>query len=143
MSRRQKQNMRVFAWLAVLAMLLRVLVPIVCHPQSASAGSLDEISSQLVMCLAHDAPGASPAPDKHGPDKPAPGKPGPSQPAAEHCLACALAHALVLLTVIALAIFAARGRGRICAQWRRAAADLLPDHMRSGALHSRAPPLPA
>lgn len=140
------RHARTFAWLAVLALLVRVLLPVLCHLVPSSAPVLDEASAGFVMCAAHDGQAADgikpgPAPPPYG--KPASDRPSPTQSPSDHCPACALAKVLVLLVLAGLAVLAALSAPRPARRWCRAAADLLPDHLRSGTVRSRAPPLPA
>ena len=132
-SRRHRQA---FAWLAILALSLRMLVGAFCHPLSmpSSAQTVDDLLAQVVMCTSHG-PQSSIDPAKPGPETP--------PPTADHCPACALVKALALVALVALLLALMLVGARQSSAWVRAAGELLPDHLRHGSNRSRAPPLPA
>ena len=140
-----------------------MLAATLCHPELSSGmpRAVDDLIGQLVMCSGHGAAVAASTVGKAMPvasaaEVQAPKSPGsgtlssdipspelPSRPAGEHCPACAVVQALALLVVVAALSLLTTLPDRPLAPWLRAARELLPDHLRSGSVRSRAPPLPA
>ena len=122
--------------LAIVALLARLMVALLCHPQWIASGAsvADDVLGPISICTSHGLVPLS--------DGPAPGGGEPvDRLPADYCPACALVNAAVLVVLLVVTLLALPRPTAIV--WFWPSRSPLPDHVLCGAVRTRAPPLPA
>ena len=122
------------AWVAVIALALRLLLPVLTLPVAGAAGSaaaaLQDVLGPVMICTSH---GLVPLEDGS--------QPSPQPVTMDHCPACALAKVLSLAVMLAVVLLVV-ARPRSLA-WPLLPAPRSPHRLRPGGISARGPPLPA
>ncbi|HEX4893975.1 MAG TPA: DUF2946 family protein [Hyphomicrobiaceae bacterium] len=116
--------------MAILALLAKLVIAAFCAAPP-KAGLSQDTFGPFVICTVH----GPVTPDGSEP------KQSPSPETEGHCAACTLVQIAALLLAAALLTAAVSRVPPV--RWRPTLARLLPDHLSTGSIRSRAPPLPA
>lgn len=120
--------------IVALVLLAKLIAAAICHLPATAKPTLaiDDILGAIVICTSH---GAQPLLDDAG------NLPDPGTPTSDHCPACNFVNVLALTFAAALLllVFPHAAPPRPTGSWF----NLLPDHLRTGSIRSRAPPRPA
>lgn len=122
---------RMMVWLAIMALVVRVVAALVCHPPVSNTPShvIDNVLGPIVICTSH---GLQPLMDGGNDREPA------QQSSIDHCPACALVQVFGLALLLAFSHVAFSLLRVVAGPWL--APRPLPRRLRLGAIQSRAPP---
>ena len=128
---RKERHRKVVTWLAIMALVVKMVAALVCHPTLSSSAKqvIDDVLGPIVICTSH---GLEPLTDGGGGSEPAPSS-------IDHCPACALVKVIALALLLAFGHVLFSLRLVIRAPWPAPLA--MPRRLRLGAIQSRAPPL--